>query len=47
MEKTIRYFKFSDGSVAPFPIDYIFLGCKPTHIYSSNMLGFGKWKLIK
>jgi len=47
MEKVIRYFKFSDGSVAPFPIDYRFLGSKPTHIYTSSMLGFGEWKLIK
>lgn len=47
MEKGIRYFKFSDGSIAPFPIDYRFLDSKPIHIYSYSMLDFGEWKLIK
>lgn len=40
---TKRYFKFSDGSIALFPIDYRFIGSQPTHRYTSDNLGFGDW----
>ena len=39
-----RYFKFDDNSIALLPVDYKFT-FKPTHIYSSNMLGFGVWEI--
>jgi len=41
--KAQRYFKFDDGSIDLFDIDYKFVCYKPTHRYSSNMLGFGEW----
>ena len=38
-----RYFKFDDGSIDKFPIDHKFFSYKPTHMYTSDMLGLGEW----
>jgi hypothetical protein len=37
-----RYFKFDDGSIALFNLNHKFFSHKPTHIYTSNILGFGE-----
>ena len=38
-----RYFKFANGNIDKFPINHKFFSNKPTHMYTSDVLGFGEW----
>lgn len=42
MIKIKYYFKFSDNSIA-YLEDCKWIGYKPTHRYTSQILGMGKW----